>query len=123
MKTIAGAWCTTVRLHPTIVWSCIFGCHDERDDLSHYLVCPVMWQLVREHVPGHETSITIRSRLCLEDPTLCKLRALAFAHLLYHTCIHDQSCLDCEGHIKSGTTVQAFASEAARAIKHMIKEV
>ena len=121
MKTISGAWCTTVRLHPTVIWPCIFGCHGEKDELKHYILCPVLWQLVREHVPGHEQSITSCSRLCLVEPSFSKLKAFAFAHLLCHTCKNEPSCLGNDGFIKCGSVVQAFASEAGRAIKHTIQ--
>ena len=46
IKTIAGGWTTTHRMHVTDTkWSCIFGC-PQPDRIAHYLVCPRLTHLV-----------------------------------------------------------------------------
>ena len=66
LKSIAGAWTTTTRMHEQEVWNCIFGC-SEPDSLLHYLVCPALWCIAIGVLPGEE-SISIEERLCLCNP-------------------------------------------------------
>ena len=47
LKAIAGAWCTSHRLHSQPLLACIFGC-DAKDEFRHYLACPILWQFPRE---------------------------------------------------------------------------
>ena len=87
-KAIAGAWTTSIRMHDGPPWPCIFGCLDARDEMNHYLQCPILWQLVREQI-GPVDTITVGDRLCLSaanPPTRQLLRQLALAHLTYHSC-------------------------------------
>ena len=55
-KSVCGAWTTSHRLHEINQLPCVFGCTDSKDTLSHYLVCPVLWQLAREVCPNEESS-------------------------------------------------------------------
>jgi len=43
LKTCFNAWTTSSRMHSEHVLPCLFGCKDEKDILSHYLRCPVLW--------------------------------------------------------------------------------
>ena len=79
-------------MHDGPPWPCIFGCQDARDELNHYLLCPVLWQLVREQI-GPVDSLTVGDRLCLAaatPPSRLRLRQLALAHLTYHSCRSDK---------------------------------
>ena len=116
LKAIAGAWCTSVRLHTAIQWPCIFGC-DARDELVHYLVCPILWQFARETLRLPEPSLLIEARLALVEPSIDKLRALAFVHTLYHSCRNDPGCVDPEGHICTPERVQYRASQLCRSVR------
>ena len=89
LKCIAGAWTTTARMHDGPLWPCIFGCPDAKDEVKHYFLCPILWQLSREQI-GQEEDITIGERLCLQNPTRQKLRHLALCHITYHSCRNDQ---------------------------------
>ena len=91
LKTIGGAWCTTCRLNEEIKWPCIFGCPDARDDLLHYLICPILWQFPIPIV-GVVESLYISQRLCFREPNVQKLKALAIAHSVYHSCKNDPVC-------------------------------
>ena len=91
LKTIAGGWCTTCRMNEPIIWPCIFGC-DAKDELQHYSICPILWHLAFEKI-GHEQSVFIGHRLCLVEPSVQKLRTLAFVHFVYHSCKFDQDCI------------------------------
>ena len=88
-KTISGAWCTSVRLHSIMDRPCIFGCIDSKDELVHYLICPVLWQFARETLKLPEPSLALNHRLCLCEPTVDKFKLLAFCHSLFHTCVND----------------------------------
>ncbi len=46
LKTWANAWTTSVRLHLDPRRSCLFGCAGADDDLSHYVTCPRMWDML-----------------------------------------------------------------------------
>ena len=48
LKTITGAWCTSVRLHTYVDRCCIAGCTDSADELCHYVACLILWQLARD---------------------------------------------------------------------------
>jgi len=87
-KAITGAWTTSTRMHDGPCWPCIFGCLDARDEINHYLLCPILWQLVREQV-GPVDTISVGERLCLVNPSRQKLRQLALAHICYHNCRND----------------------------------
>eukprot|EP00959_Pyramimonas_sp_CCMP1952_P155362 3250687-Pyramimonas_sp.AAC.1 len=46
LKTIVGGWLTSARLHSSEIGLCRFKCAQRRDDMLHYLHCPVLWRLV-----------------------------------------------------------------------------
>ena len=120
LKAIAGAWTTTSRMHQDIVWPCIFGCTDARDEVRHYFICPVVWQIARETLNLQEDSISIGERLCLINPSVSKLKLLAFCHTLYHSCKNDRECVQSNGEIQSPLIVQNRASDIARFVKHLV---
>ena len=39
---VASAWCTSNWTHESTPYGCLFGCWRHEDDLSDYLVCPVL---------------------------------------------------------------------------------
>ena len=92
LKAITGAWTTSIRMHDGPPWPCIFGCLDARDEFNHYMLCPILWQLVREQI-GPVDTISVGDRLCLSaacPPSRQLLRQLALAHLTYHSCRKDK---------------------------------
>ena len=111
LKTVAGAWCTGVRLQTHRGRGCIFGCKDARDELCHYLLCPALWQLARDALRIQETSIFILQRLCISEPTTMKLKTLAFCHALYHACANDCHCIAADGMPMGALIVQHKAHE------------
>ena len=114
LKTISGGWCTSVRLHTVVGRECIFGCSDSKDELCHYLVCPVLWCFARDSLQVSETSVFVGHRLCLIDPTPEKLKTLAFCHALYHACVNDTLCMNIDGFPRAAPIVQSRAFEVAR---------
>ena len=69
-----------------------FCCLDSRDEFNHYMICPILWQLVREQI-GPVDIISVGDRLCLSaacPPSRQLLRQLALAHLTYHSCRKDK---------------------------------
>ena len=90
-KTVCGAWTTSHRLHEVNQLPCIFGCTDSKDTLSHYLVCPVLWQLAREVCPNEESS-SVPSRLCMNLPCKVCLLRLSIAFGIYHSIKNDAVC-------------------------------
>ena len=119
IKAVSGGWCTSHRLHLDPLLPCIFGC-EEKDEIRHYLLCPVLWQLCREYINYNETSKSIESRLCIAEPTIDKLRALSFCHSLYHACINDSVCIDNGGNVCCSSIVQQRASEISRYVRHLV---
>ena len=125
LKAISGAWCTTVRMGgvSTCRWQCIFGCIDAEDVLTHYLECPVLWQFAREALRLQEDSIFLLSRLCIVEPSICKLRLLAFTHCLYHALKNDPRGVKANGFPVSPNSMQILASEISRSIRYTIPGV
>lgn len=92
IKTICNSWCTSCRYHEVVRHSCIFGCnacHPQvpashfGDELSHYLVCPRLWSIIRE-VAGLPIGESASDRLGITTVWL-DLRLLALAHHIYHS--------------------------------------
>ena len=111
LKSVAGAWCTGVRLQTHNGRGCIFGCVDTRDELCHYLMCPALWQLARDTLGIQETSVFILHRLCICEPTALKFKTLAFCHALYHACVNDSHCIAADGMPRGAMIVQHKAHE------------
>ena len=88
LKTVCGAWCTSVRLHTVQGRGCIFGCTDTKDELFHYLQCPVLWPIARDCLRIQEASILVLHRLNIYEPSTSKLKRLACCHALYHVCVN-----------------------------------
>ena len=120
LKTIGGGWCTGVRLSSASDRSCIFGCLDSRDEVCHYLTCPILWQFANETSRIREDSIFFLNRICIIAPTSEKLKALAFCHSLYHSCVNDPVCISVTGVPFSPTRVQCRASEICGFSLHQV---
>ena len=125
LKTISGGWFTTTRMSEPIKWPCIFGC-DAKDEIGHYLICPILWQFAAESL-GAESSIFMGNRLGFNEPTVQKLKTLAFVHFIYHSCKFDSVCVQllntfCQNH---GTSpwriVQDRAKGFARTCHHLVR--
>ena len=69
IKTLANGWCTSGRMHEDVSLPCILGCQSAPDDLSHYLTCDILWNMLRQHFFGY-ISDTPQSRLALPSPPL-----------------------------------------------------
>ena len=98
----------------------MFGCEDSRDELCHYLVCPVLWQLALHSLRISEDSILFLHRICVSEPTHLKLQTLAFCHALYHTCVNDTACIDESGMPRSHYLVQKRATEICNYCLHLV---
>ena len=120
LKTVAGAWCTGVRLQSHKGRGCIFGCKDTRDELCHYLTCPALWQFARDALRIQETSVFILHRLCIVEPSAVKLKTLAFCHALYHTCVNDMQCMRADGMPRGAQVVQHRAHENSNFCLHLV---
>ena len=46
MKTFAGGWTTTARMHVLEQRCCVFGCARQPDSFPHYLSCPALLRLL-----------------------------------------------------------------------------
>ena len=73
--------------------TCMFGCLDSEDVLTHYLSCPVLWCLSREISGIREVDVSVNSRISILNPSKDKLLLLAYCHVLYHCAINDQECI------------------------------
>ena len=122
LKAAAGAWCTTIRMHNPCTWSCIFGCSDARDEFVHYLRCPILWHFAREALKIQEDSIFIGSRLCLVEPSIQKLKLLAFTHSLYHSLKNDPRCIGQDGHPVNANSMQLAATDICRSLRFSFPE-
>ena len=120
LKAIGGAWTTTCRMHEDIIWPCIFGCQDCKDEILHYLQCPILWQLAREALHISEDHFSLGHRLCFIDCSLDRLKLLAYCHTLYHAIRNDSHCSDDNGNIKSSRFIQNYSSMLSRSLRTLI---
>ena len=120
LKSITGAWCTSVRLHSIDGRQCISGSIDSKDEVLHYLECPILWQFARENMRIQESSILVSQRLCLCGASIDKLKLLAFCHALYHSCVNGSGCMTFEGFPHSSRVVQLRARGLVRNCFHMV---
>ena len=102
-----------------VKWPCIFGCTDSKDEIGHYLHCPILWQFASESLGGIP-SVFLEGHLCLVDPSAESLRALAFVHSLYHCCKNDPDCKMQDGRICDPRIVQSRAFQFSRHVKHLV---
>ena len=116
LKAISGAWCTSARFPLSPQHSCLYGCA-ARDELNHYLICPVLWQIARESLSLSEDSVLVEERLCCIHPSLSKLQLLAFAHTLYHANVNDTCVVFRNGCLACPRVVQSRAAQVDRNIK------
>ena len=72
-------------MHESFIWPCIFGCIDCKNEMLHYLQCPVLWQLAREALSLNGEYFSIEHRLCFIECCKDKLRLLAYCYSLYHS--------------------------------------
>jgi hypothetical protein len=91
LKAWANSWCTTTRLHESIIWPCIFGC-DEKDTLSHYLRCPRLWSSISSVTKTELVFVDPLVKTGLVNPSARMLKHLAIASRVYHTLKFDFHC-------------------------------
>ena len=77
--------------------------------MLHYLICPILWQLVIQFLDG-EDSILLSQRLCLQSPSIKKLQRLALACRIYHECKNDCVCIK-SNVVASPHTVQSRGAD------------
>jgi hypothetical protein len=120
LKTVCGAWCTSVRLHTVQNRPCVFGCLDSSDELCHYLACPILLSFTRATLRIQEESFMFLPRLCISDPSSLKLKALAFSHALYHQVVNDAVCMAENNMPRASRIVQTRASEICNYCLHLV---
>ena len=113
LKTACGGWCTSVRLSTFEDRPCIFGCGETRDELCHYLQCPLLWQFALDSVGGVENNCNFLHRIGIYEPSVEKLNRLAFCHALYHTCVNDTCCVGDNGMPYEKEVVLARAAQSS----------
>jgi hypothetical protein len=89
-----------------------------------HIVCPMLWLFPGEHLSHREDSLAIGARVCLVEPSIAKLRALAFVHALYHAVMHDSACFMSHSEVKPAQVVhvQSRASDMCRHVRHLVCE-
>jgi len=123
LRTIAGGWTTTKRMGEIHTLPCLFGCKDSVDELSHYMSCPILWNICNESYPG-ESSFVLEERISLRDPSIIKLGRLALACDIHHSMKNDNiSCMPSIPWTAEPRVVQARASEFAKSLKHRCRSI
>jgi len=90
LRTVSNSWATSHRVEQCQDSCCVFGCglvHPlvdtvPKDNLQHYLICPILWKIVRQLV-GEDASSVPFVLLCL-TPRYSDFRPVALAHCIYH---------------------------------------
>ena len=96
------------------------GCIDVRDELSHYLRCPILWRFACEALHIREESFFIVRRIGLIDPSPLKFKTLAFCHALYHSVVNDHVYIKSDGLCSSSLITQRRAHEICRHVLHIV---
>ena len=122
LKVVGGGWATSVRMHESVLLPCVFGCLDCRDEVCHYLTCPILWQLAREALNLMETSFDVGHRLCLTEVNINRVRLLGYCHTLYHHIRNSSECFDADGNVKDSRFIQTFAVSLIRALVPLISD-
>ena len=87
VKSIINAWTTSSRCNEKKKRSCVFGCMNRRDTLSHYAQCDPLWTCILT-ITGcsdvQELHTNKLERLCLINPTPLRCFQLALAFRVFH---------------------------------------
>lgn len=84
LKTVCNGWCTSSRLHEERRSTCIFGCSECKDELSHYLVCDVLLSITASHFSS-SMGPTPLHRLNIISPSPQAPIMLCAMYNMYHT--------------------------------------
>ena len=84
LKTWCNSWTTSHRYHKEVLQPCLLGCPGMKDDLSHYVSCPHIWNVARVDFPNLKSD-SMFDRLCVEEPCTESLRVLAGTFPAYHS--------------------------------------
>ena len=57
--------------------------------MTHYFRCPHLWSFSYDALADFEVSSFVGQRLCFQEPSTLKLRALATCHCIYHSLKND----------------------------------
>ena len=92
-KTWVNSWATSSRYHEPVIYPCLLGCPDKVDSLSHYLLCPILWQIANS-VACHEVPDDTLERIGVRSPTPNNLNLLACIFHSYHAIKHVRAPAD-----------------------------
>jgi len=98
LRSLVNSWTTSYRFHEPVLLSCVFGCSrlgpfprnhlNCRDELSHYLVCRPLWQMVSEIINIDMTIMKSPERLGVGR--VCNVEGIVMAHHMYHFVKHSR---------------------------------
>ena len=90
LRTWTNGWCTSRRFQERPVHPCYYGCTFGEDSLEHYLLCPVLYALLRFffsegfRLPGFEIHEEPHMRIGLYNPSVIELKIVACTFSAYH---------------------------------------
>jgi len=83
LKTWVNSWNTSYRYHETPRLPCVFGCDGMKDELAHYVMCPILFSTLlqlRPFIPPDPVE-----RIGLIRPSLDNLLTVACIFAGYHS--------------------------------------
>ena len=83
LRTVCNGWNTSYRLHSDDLLGCVFGCKVGKDELRHYLSCPIFLSLVS--VQFGPLGPSPMHRLNLAAPSPQKAIIVTSMFNMYHT--------------------------------------
>ena len=87
ISTWANGWDTSSRYHEPVIFPCLFGCMNKKDELSHYVTCSHLYALARFFRPdAHNDPIV---RLGLVGPSEERMMHMACVFCGYHAMHRD----------------------------------
>ena len=82
VKSWLNGWATSHRMHEDPQLDCLLGCSDAKDSLSHYVMCPHLYALLKYFCD--ETPSNPLERFGLKNPSINSLKFVSCTFSAYH---------------------------------------
>ena len=83
LRAALNGWCTSFRMNEAVKYPALCGCNHQRDELDHYLCCPVIWSIAA----ATDSLVYPASKLhacALFESSLCTIIRIAVITNAYH---------------------------------------
>ena len=89
MKTFTNAWITSYRMQRERKRTCLFGCRHSRDDMRHYISCPLLMKHLMEYQIFKNYLSPPVNTLMMAPNSVIGIVFITTAYSMYHAAVHD----------------------------------